>query len=171
MSCWTLISSPSPADPRGIIGYDVTDALGLPVGVVSGMVTAPGGAPAFLKILVREKPRACDFIVPLGLIGHIDDRARRLRLRLITKTTLVRECVPVEGRLPGPHVLEALLAYFPPPRPGIVAQVAASNEPSRPARIAPPRPPVARPRWVKLGRLTPPAWQPLSLLSEGGGSV
>ncbi len=171
MSHWTLISAPAPAHPRGVIGYEVTDALGLPVGLVSGTVFAPDGAPSFLKILVREEPRARHFIVPLGLVGHIDDRSRRLRLRLITKTTLVRECVPVEGRLPGPHVLEALLSYFPAPRPRIVARVAASKEASRPARIAPPRPPVARPRWVKLGRLTPPAWQPLSLLSESGGSV
>ncbi|WP_457651791.1 hypothetical protein [Rhodocaloribacter sp.] len=171
MSRWTLIDAPAPPEPRGVHGYDVSDALGLPVGVVSGTVFAPDGAPAFLKITVRERPRARDFLVPLGLVGHIDARARRLRLRLITKTTLVRECVPVEGRLPGPHVLEALLAYFPPPRPGAVARVAASKEPSRPARIAPPRPPATRPRWVELGRLTPPAWKPLSLLSEGGGSV
>lgn len=166
MSQRPLIRASSPAHPCGLTGYDVTDALGLPVGLVAGMVTFPEGAPAFLKITVWEQPHARDFLVPLGLVGHIDDHARRLRLRLITKTTLVRECVPVEGRPPGPHVLEALRSYFPPPLPRILARVAAAKEASRPARIAPPRPPVARPRWVKLGRLAPPAWKPLSLLSE-----
>jgi hypothetical protein len=171
MSRWTLIDAPAPSEPRGVHGYDVSDALGLPVGVVSGTVFAPDGAPAFLKITVRERPRERAFLVPLGLVGPVDDRTRQLRLRLITKTTLVRECVPVEDALPGTHVLEALLTYFPAPRPWIVARAAAAKEPSRPARIAAPRPPVARPRWIELGRLTPPVWTSLSLLSEGGEGV
>lgn len=175
---WTRIDFSDLSGAYGVAGYGLLDALGVRIGQVTGWVTYPSGEIALLKVTVRDWFKSRDFLLPLGAISLIDDARRHVQLRQLTRRTLARQCLPVEPTaLPPDDVLAEFVQYFPNPRPSVVERLGDPNPaPSvpQPGRLtvlpdqgdghgAVAEPTLdPNPHWVKLGRLVPPVWTPLS---------
>ncbi len=175
MPDWTLENRPLGEGGDGIAGYTVVDALGLRLGWVSGWITDPDDRVRMLKLAVREWFKIKEFLVPIGSITLIDDRRSRIQLRELTKRSVPKYCMPFEGDIPEPRLLNGLIRFFPNPRPRVVERLEHPDEvPAPPARLnilyeqgdgsrsAPEPPFTPGPRWIRLDRLAPPDWTPLS---------
>lgn len=171
MTDWTFFVPGDLSTTDGLIGYAVHDALSARLGAVTGWVLDPAGDVALLMV-------ACDdavYLVPLGLLDHIDDGVRQVTLRRLTGHALRHECLCFDPALPPPATLEALLARHPDPRPMILERLTHPDCVSLPRRrghltmllargdgpcLLPP------PDWHKLTRYVRPPWQPLDRLGN-----
>lgn len=160
---WSLVDT-SAARP-GLAGYRVLDALGLPIGKVTGWVLDATDQVAFLKAEILTWPVRAAYLLPLGTLNEIDDAAQQVRLRQLTKSALMLHCLQIERDLPAADFLEAHLQSFPPPRASILQRLqalaggASSRAPRPPVAHHAPSP-LALPQWQPLAAWIDPAPQP-----------
>ncbi len=122
MSDWSLYTATPEAPPESLVGYNVLDAVGVPMGSISGWAYGGAWQLAALRVAVRGfLKRRQHFLIPLGYVTQIDPRHRFVHLREITRRRLSEHAIQADDELPDRPELEDLVRQAPNVRPEILS--------------------------------------------------
>jgi hypothetical protein len=177
---WSLYAA-SFEPASSLAGYSVLDAVGVPLGSVSGWAYDGRGQVGALRVGVRSLLRGQrHYLVPLGYVTQVDPRHRFVHLREVTRRTIARHAALAGEELPLREELETLVREAPNPRPEICAILQDPHAGPvflRPGRLTveaeqgdggagPPPTPAHLPDWAPLAaHLSAPAHPPLRWVS------
>ena len=125
MADWSLYTATPEAPTESLVGYNVLDAVGVPMGSISGWAYDGGWKLSALRVGVRGfLKRRQHFVIPLGYVTQVDPRHRFVHLREITRKRLSEHALQANDELPERHELEALVRQAPNVRPEIYSILA-----------------------------------------------
>jgi hypothetical protein len=120
MSDWFLYTATPEAPTDSLVGYSVLDAVGVPLGSVSGWAYDGRRQLAGFRVAVRGfLKRRQHFLIPLGYVTQVDPRHRFVHLREITRKRLPDHAIEAEHELPPTADLELVTRQAPNVRPEI----------------------------------------------------
>ncbi len=182
MADWSLYTATPEAPMASLVGYNVLDAVGVPMGSISGWAYDGGWQLAAIRVAVRGfLKRRQHFLIPLGYITQVDPRHRFVHLREITRRRISEHALQADEELPERPELEALIRQAPNVRPEIHSILADPHQGPvflRPGRLTiasdqgdgarSKRPPALQlPQPTSLARATEPmGWTPLEVPPE-----
>lgn len=163
---------------ESLVGYNVLDAVGVPMGSISGWAYDGGWQLAALRVAVRGfLKRRQHFLIPMGYVTQVDPRHRFVHLREITRRRVSEHGLQADEALPERTELESLVRQAPNVRPEILSILSDPHQGPvflRPGRLtvasdqgdgarSPALPTLLVPQATSLAQASEPtAWTPLA---------